>query len=140
MRARRIDGTLEERFWPKVDRSLGPDACWPWLAFRDRQGSGTICWQGVPLRAHRVSWEIAHREPFPAGLVADHLCRNTWCVNPAHVEPVTRHENLHRSLLTNAGKVACSQGHPYSAENTYRSPAGKRLCRTCRRTRARATA
>ena len=22
----------EERFWPKVDKSGGKDACWPWLA------------------------------------------------------------------------------------------------------------
>ena len=132
-RSPRIDGTIEERFWPKVDRSGGPDACWPWLARRDRQGYGAFAVVGEAKRAHRVAWELANGRPFPADLVADHLCRNTWCVNPDHVEPVTQRENLHRSPLTNAAKVACPLGHPYDAFNTYLSPTGRRMCRTCRR-------
>jgi hypothetical protein len=33
----------------------------------------------------------------------------------------------------NAAKTHCPQGHPYSTENTYVSPQGKRFCRTCHR-------
>lgn len=29
----------------------------------------------------------------------DHLCRNRSCVNPEHLEPVTRGENIRRGLL-----------------------------------------
>ena len=30
-------------------------------------------------------------------------------------------------------RLACGNGHPWTEENTYRSPSGKRQCRTCRR-------
>jgi hypothetical protein len=36
----------------------------------------------------------------------------------------------------NAAKTHCPQGHPYSAENTYVSPQGKRFCRACHRRHA----
>ncbi len=32
--------TVAERVWPKVDRSAGPDACWPWLGCYDEKGYG----------------------------------------------------------------------------------------------------
>jgi len=35
-------------------------------------------------------------------------------------------------------KSACPQGHPYSEENTYRTPTGGRQCRTCKNERQRA--
>ena len=35
-------------------------------------------------------------------------------------------------------KKECSKGHPYTAENTYVTPAGERQCRACNASRARA--
>jgi hypothetical protein len=32
----------------------------------------------------------------PDGLMLDHLCRNTACVNPSHLEPVTNSVNVQR--------------------------------------------
>jgi hypothetical protein len=133
-RAQRLWGTPEERFWPKVDMRGGPDACWPWMAGLTDDGYGRFTWiKGMPGPAHRFSWELAHGMPFPDGLVTDHLCRNRACVNPAHLEAVPQYDNLHRSPLTCAGRTHCPQGHPYDEANTYRSPQGRRLCRTCRR-------
>jgi hypothetical protein len=31
----------------------------------------------------------------------------------------------------NGAKTHCPKGHPYTPENTYRSKAGRRLCRAC---------
>lgn len=90
--------TLEERFWPKVMK--GP-ACWLWTASFDARGYGQINAggrRGKPLGAHRVAYELVKGE-VPAGMVLDHTCRNTWCVNPDHLEPVTQAENMARGAL-----------------------------------------
>lgn len=130
MRAKRIHGTIAQRFWPKVDATAGPDACWPWAAGLTTHGYGQFTVDSRPRLAHRVAYELTHGS-VPAGMDLDHLCRNRRCVNPAHLDPVTRYVNIHRSPLTNAGKTHCPKGHPYEPWNVYRSH-GRRFCRTCR--------
>jgi len=46
--------------------------------------------------AHRAAWEIEFDQPIPAGLELDHLCNDTTCINPHHLEPVTGAENIAR--------------------------------------------
>jgi hypothetical protein len=87
--------SLEDRFWPKVDQSGGPDSCWPWLN-RRKDGYGMFSRDRVTqVRAHRVAYELVVG-PIPAGLTLDHLCVVRHCVNPAHLEPVTAIENVVR--------------------------------------------
>lgn len=51
---------------------------------------------GIMVGAHRVAWVLHHNREIPDGYEVDHLCRNQICVNPEHLEPVTRRENLRR--------------------------------------------
>ncbi len=135
---------LDRRVWPKVDRR-GDDACWPWLGSVDGGGYGQIALPRRPgdrlrlARAHRVVYE-AVKGPIPPGLELDHLCRNRVCVNPAHLEPVTRRINALRGNSP-AAKAArrkhCRQGHPYDQDNTYIRSNGHRQCRACGRERQR---
>jgi hypothetical protein len=85
---------------------------------------------------HRVAYELLVG-PIPEGLELDHLCRNTRCVNPEHLEPVTGRENLMRAVSSwaakNAAKTHCPQGHPYDEENTKVKRDGGRACRACGR-------
>lgn len=80
---------------------------------------------------HRCSYEH-HVGPIPDGLELDHLCRNTRCVNPLHLEPVTHHENVLRgnaALARRTGK--CKRGHPLIEGNLYYRTDGSRSCKTC---------
>lgn len=120
---------LKDRFWAKVDRR-DPDGCWLWRGSKDAKGYGAI--RVSPLvcaRAHRVSYELMIG-PIPEGLQLDHLCFNTSCVNPAHLEPVTNAENMRRR---GARTTHCPRGHPYDQANTYINASGHRFCRACKR-------
>jgi hypothetical protein len=84
-------------------------------------------------QAHCVIYEATVGE-IPAGLELDHTCKVIACVNPAHLEPVTRLENMRRRYAT---YTHCVNGHEYTPENTYIRPAsGHRDCRACMRVRA----
>lgn len=123
------------RFWAKVDRR-GADECWLWNGPRNSEGYGTFYVDGRVPGAHRYAYEQTIG-PIPPGLQLDHLCRNTSCVNPSHLEPVTGRENILRGqgvAARNARKTHCKRGHEFTPENTYIFPNGRwRQCRTCMR-------
>jgi hypothetical protein len=87
-----------ERFWSKVDRSGGPDACWPWVGprfdLKHYQPYGAF-WDGDNNRgAHQVAWELANGQPFPDGKQGNHTCDFGLCCNPSHVIPGTQSDNM----------------------------------------------
>jgi DNA-binding CsgD family transcriptional regulator len=85
----------DERFWLKVDRSGGVDACWLWTATASQFGCGHVSWRGRLEYAPRVSWEL-EQGPIPDGLLVLHNCPdgdNPACVNPAHLWLGTHQDN-----------------------------------------------
>jgi hypothetical protein len=133
-----MDADTLSRFLAKVAVRDG-DACWEWLAYRDRHGYGQFKLDGVMQRAHRVSYRLLVG-PLPTGLTLDHLCRNRGCVNPDHLDPVTNRENLLRGetvTARNAGATHCPAGHEYSGGNLRVTLHGGRKCRACHRDRER---
>ena len=118
--------------------------CWIWEGALNPGGYGSVAFNGKTTGAHRVSYILEYGD-IPEGLDLDHLCRVRCCVNPRHLEPVSRSENLKRgetgyNLVCEAlEKHYCPVGHPYDEENTYyrKDRPGNRGCKECRRNATR---
>lgn len=120
--------SLEEKFTRRVISS--PD-CLLWTG-ANIKGYGHIGHRGQSLKAHRVAWERVYG-PIPDGLQVDHLCRVRLCVNPAHMELVTREENLARAVRYYDVPEVCRNGHVYTEQTRYIDPQGRTGCIPCRR-------
>lgn len=121
----------------------GEGGCWLW--------GGAVSWGygkfGVRRKAdgkrfmamvHRLAYEM-WVGPIPEGLDLDHLCRVRNCLNPEHLEPVTRKENLRRGIGAQLSserqlsKTECRNGHLYTEATMYIDYRGLRKCRICDR-------
>jgi hypothetical protein len=80
---------------PRYDEVEGgyTTPCWKWRGFINEKGYGR---QNGKM-AHKLEWE-ASRGKVPTGFELDHMCRNRWCINVAHLRLTT-----HRQNMQNAG-------------------------------------
>lgn len=123
------DSRLSRQFWRRV--AIATNGCWIWLG-RLRKGYGRFQLSNRKVTAHRFCFETLVKPlgpPPPVGIDLDHTCRIRSCVNPDHLEPVTRLTNLKRSPLRYP--THCPLGHSYIAINTRRTKTGGRACRVC---------
>lgn len=139
--------TVYDRFWSKVDRGA-EDECWPFNAFRDKDGYGRFSIGPDDMSAQRAAWLLTFGT-IPNGMHVCHTCDNPPCCNPAHLflgthadnmrdarkkrrwsnkRPSTAGANNHKRAMTH-----CKNGHKYDEANTAWSRAGHRVCRTCQR-------
>lgn len=124
-----------DRFWSKVD-SAGE--CWIWIGAKGKGGYGNF-WTGQGYaNAHKFLYTQVYG-PVQNGLQLDHLCKNTLCVRPLHLEVVPPKLNCQRGK---GSRTHCPQGHEYNQQNTYvevtKRGHEQRHCRECGRVRAAA--
>ncbi len=138
-----IDPKALEGGYRRLDARLIPIlrgermGCIEWSGYTIKTGSGRygkISVGGRSMMVHRLAYQRT-RGPIPDGLVIDHLCRNTVCCNPLHLEAVTHRTNILRGeghTARNARKRYCKRGHPLFGENLRITVNGYRNCQKCR--------
>jgi hypothetical protein len=120
---------LPQRWFEKIwfEPNTG---CWLWGGSVDAKGYGMVRFNGKNARAHRAVFTVM------TGITPveiDHLCRERSCVNPAHLENVSKLENIARRPKP----TECPKGHPLRGFNVFLNSKGKRCCRVCARNNSR---
>ncbi len=110
--------------WPVAKHPLY--FCWEWRGRLDKDGYGRLDRQ----LAHRAVYE-AEKGPIPEGLTLEHRCRNRVCVNPAHLKPVSHHEQqLMKNPKVRARWKVLDCGHSFERHGRM-TPQGGKVCRLC---------
>ncbi len=102
--------------------------CWLWRGYIAQDGYG----QTGRGPAHRAVY-LRLVGDIPAETL-DHLCRVRHCVNPDHLEPVSRRENILRGYGPGAQVTRtgfCRRGHAMDAANSFYQPGRARRCLAC---------
>lgn len=111
---------------------VSTDDCWLWAGYTQPNGYGALySWITKRItQAHRFMYECLVGD-IPQGLEIDHLCKVRCCINPDHLEPVTKQENMARRF----GHNLCKRGHELTPQNCYygiKSRTTGRIGRQCR--------
>jgi hypothetical protein len=77
-------------FWLKVEKTEG---CWYWKGCKTAKGYGVFTFGGKQYRAHRVAYDLTHKEPLGERL-GRHSCDTPSCVRPDHILPGTTYDNV----------------------------------------------
>jgi hypothetical protein len=97
--------TAVQQFWELVNQN-GPTMphmqtpCWIWTGGKIGNGYGGFRIDGHQFLVHRFAYETVTGEELGEKEI-DHICHNTLCVNPTHLRPATRKQNLENRRIQN---------------------------------------
>lgn len=115
-----------------VDDETG---CFLW-AGAQRNGYGSLTFDGRQAYAHRLAYVLYVGE-IPEGWEIHHVCEVRSCINPDHLEALSKTEHRNRSLRVR--RTVCPRGHQKKFyPPTPSSPHGLWFCLECNMMRYRA--
>jgi hypothetical protein len=85
---------IEPRY--EVEPATG---CWLWLLAVNNWGYGIEHIVRSPSTLAYLNSYVSKYGKVPEGKVLDHTCKNTLCINPDHLEPVTTAVNTQRGRV-----------------------------------------
>ena len=99
--------------------------CYAWLGAHSRGHAKVRWYENGKRRSGRVARILC--DP-PPGKEPDHICRQRWCVNREHLEPVTHQENIRRqrAYAVSQRQTCEKHGIPLRKYGRYR------VCRMCK--------
>lgn len=107
-----------------------PDGCWYWNGDADYRGR--IQWNGKSWVAYRLIYCFFHHLPaLPRGWHIHHRCQNPGCVNPDHLELLTRAQHLAaHDLIRELTRQRC---RGYDGHSCAKDVVSSGRCDACRR-------
>lgn len=82
---------LEDWFFSK--KKITENGCWEWLGTING-GYGKLQIRRQRLLAHRYSLELHLKRSIPTELEVRHMCHNSICINPLHLQEGTHSDNM----------------------------------------------
>ena len=135
-----VDVDTDPPWWNRF--VVEPNGCWRWTGTLNPAGYGMTWSNGRTQAAHRRVFEDINGVHILSCMDIDHLCRNHACVNPEHLEVVTRQENIRRGWVSRRTEgiappppTECAHGHGAAA--WYAAQRGGGYCRACANGRKR---
>jgi hypothetical protein len=131
--AERLEYYSEDGPPPPKHPNLGPCRLWTGCTLK---GYGRITISNGSAyqsrEAYRESYILVNG-PVADGMDVAHRCEVNLCIRATHLEAQTRWENVLYGRAFATRGFTCTNGHPWTPENTYFPPRGGRQCRTCNR-------
>lgn len=84
---------LAERFWEKVQKKPGRDACWLFTGSHNSDGYGSLRIGTKTIGAHIIAYEL-QRGRVPRGKQVHHTCDVRDCVRGKHLWTGTQRQNI----------------------------------------------
>lgn len=110
-----LTAAIADRFWSKVDKSGGPDACWPWTASCRGNGYGRFKIEPrVSVATNRLAWAL-HNQKDPGPMLVCHSCDNPPCCNPGHLWLGTVRDNNADKIEKGRGRTGPQDGEQNGA-------------------------
>ena len=121
---------LPERLRDKIE--IEPNSgCWLWTGNLDSRGYSRASVCNRSIQVHALVYEMF----VGAAPVIHHICRTKFCINPSHLQAVTRasHAKLHGNQYVN--RTHCQRGHEYAVTAFSVRRGIWRCCSACQKIR-----